>query len=215
MQVLVDAIEIWLLRLAVVLGAIAILLPLLNVWQSRNVGRGRTAGSSARLLRWPAVFALAVGYVAAGILLWKPIPIMMDAKLRLALVLVGALLYFPGVMLYLWGYRTLGRLFGVSSSAAAELYQQHRLIDSGPYAIVRHPMYLGVLLAAFGALLLFRTWAMVIFTPMSLVVIARARREEKLLADEFGEQWDSYTKRVPGWVPKPWLMSKATGSSDP
>jgi protein-S-isoprenylcysteine O-methyltransferase Ste14 len=213
MQVLVDAVETWLVRLAVVLGAIAILLPLLNVWRSRNIRRGRAAGSSARLLRWPVVFALAAAYVAAGILLWKPLPIRFGATARLVLVLAGALLYFPGVMLYLWGYRTLGRLFGVSSSAAAELYQQHRLIDSGPYAIVRHPMYLGVLLAAFGALLLFRTWAMVIFTPMSLVVIARARREEKLLADEFGEQWDSYAKRVPGWVPKPWVRSKDSRSS--
>lgn len=63
-------------------------------------------------------------------------------------------------------------------------------------------MYLGVLCAALGALLIFRTWAMVLFTPMALVVIARAKREEALLAAEFGEMWQVYASKVPKWIPK-------------
>ena len=66
----------------------------------------------------------------------------------------------------------------------AELYQGHQLIKNGPFAVMRHPMYVGVLLAAIGALLIFRTWAMLIFVPMSLVVVGRANHEEKLLADK-------------------------------
>jgi protein-S-isoprenylcysteine O-methyltransferase Ste14 len=154
------------------------------------------------------VFALAVAYVAGGILLWKPIPIELDANLQIVLVIIGSLFYFPGVILYMWGYRTLGRMFGVSSSTAVELYEGHRLVDDGPYAMVRHPMYLGVLLVALGALLIFRTWAMVIYAPTALVVIVRARREENLLAAEFGEQWQSYKDRVPAWVPNPRFMPK-------
>ena len=196
-----DAIEVWIARVAVVLGVIALSLPILSVWRSRTARRGRKLGSSPRLLQCPAVFAMAVAFVAGGILLWKPIPIGLDANLQFVIILVGSLLYFPGVVLYLWGFRTLGRMFGVSSSTTAELYEDHRLVDGGPYAIVRHPMYLGVLLAALGALLIFRTWAMVIFAPMALVVIVRAKREENLLAAEFGEQWQSYKDRVPAWVP--------------
>jgi protein-S-isoprenylcysteine O-methyltransferase Ste14 len=153
------------------------------------------------------VFALAVAYVVGGIFLWKPLPIDLGTHLQIALTLVGSLFYFPGIGLYIWGYHTLGRMFGVSSSTAVELYEDHRLIDDGPYAIVRHPMYLGVLLVAFGALLIFRTWAMVIYAPTALVVIIRARREEILLAAEFGEQWQSYKNRVPAWVPNPWFKS--------
>ena len=108
----------------------------------------------------------------------------------------------------MWEYRTLGRMFGVSSSTAAELYEDHHLIDSGPYGFVRHPMYLGVLLVAFGALLIFRTWAMVIYAPTALVVFVRARREENLLAAEFGEQWQSYKDRVPPWIPNAWFKPK-------
>jgi protein-S-isoprenylcysteine O-methyltransferase Ste14 len=208
--VLAHAVETWITRIAAVLGAIALSLPILSVWRSRTAFRGRRSGWDPRLLRWPAVFALAVAYVAGGILLWRPIPLELDANLQFVLVLVGSVLYFPGAVLYLWGYRTLGRMFGVSSTTASELYEDHRLVDDGPYAIVRHPMYLGVLLVAFGALLIFHTWAMVIYAPMALVVIVRARREENLLAAEFGEQWQLYKDRVPAWVPNPWLNPKGT-----
>jgi protein-S-isoprenylcysteine O-methyltransferase Ste14 len=49
--------------------------------------------------------------------------------------------------------------------------------------------------------LIFRTWAMVLFSVSSLGVILRARREEGLLAEEFGEEWEFYKQHVPGWVP--------------
>jgi protein-S-isoprenylcysteine O-methyltransferase Ste14 len=87
------------------------------------------------------VVTLAVAYTAGGILLWKPIPIKLDTDLQIVLVFLGSLFYFPGVILYMWGYRTLGRMFGVSSTKAAELYEDHLLVDNGPYAFVRHPMY--------------------------------------------------------------------------
>jgi protein-S-isoprenylcysteine O-methyltransferase Ste14 len=78
--------------------------------------------------------------------------------------------------------------FGVSGLLGAELYQEHELVTRGPFSIIRHPMYAGVLLAAIGALLIFRTWAMVVFLPMSLVVVARAGREDGLLEEEFGDE---------------------------
>jgi protein-S-isoprenylcysteine O-methyltransferase Ste14 len=95
----------------------------------------------------------------------------------------------------------LGHMFGISSGFGATLYQDHKLIRNGPYRFVRHPMYLAVILAAFGALLIFRTWAMVLFSLSSLVVIVRAQREEQLLADEFGEEWNTYRQEVNGWLP--------------
>lgn len=201
-------IETWITRTAVTLGAIALSLPILRVWRSRAALRGRRLGSSPHLLRWPAVFTLTVLYVVGGILLWKPIPIKLDTNLQVVVILVGSLLYFPGVLLYMWGHHALGSMFAVSSSTAVELYEDHRLVDEGPYAIVRHPMYSGVLAAAFGALLIFRTCAMVIYAPSALVVIIRARQEENLLAAEFGEQWRSYKARVPGWIPNMWFKPK-------
>ena len=93
-------------------------------------------------------------------------------------------------------------MFGISSGFGATLYQDHELIRVGPYRYVRHPMYLGVILAAFGALFIFRTWAMVLFSVSSLGVIVRAQKEERLLAEEFGEEWDAYRRKVNAWIPK-------------
>jgi protein-S-isoprenylcysteine O-methyltransferase Ste14 len=109
--------------------------------------------------------------------------------------------FSSGTRLYLWGLVTLGSQFGVSGVLGAELYKEHELITSGPFAIIRHPLYAGVLLAAFGALLVFRTWAMVVFMPMSLVVVARAEREEEVLEQEFADEWEAYAAKVPKWFP--------------
>jgi protein-S-isoprenylcysteine O-methyltransferase Ste14 len=196
-------IECWLQLLAALTGIAAILIPLLGFRHEQVRARGRDSGPAARLLRWPVMLIQTVVFVAIGIVLWRPLPILLSSTLLIIALIVGSLLYFPGIALYLWGYRTLGRMFGISSGFGATLYQDHRLIRMGPYRYVRHPMYLAVILAAFGALLIFRTWAMVLFSASSLVVIVRAKREEGLLADEFGEEWEGYRREVNGWIPNP------------
>jgi protein-S-isoprenylcysteine O-methyltransferase Ste14 len=62
-------------------------------------------------------------------------------------------------------------------------------------------MYVGLALAAIGALLLYRTWTTLAFVAMLPVLVARARREEESLAERFGARWDSYRRRVPAWIP--------------
>jgi protein-S-isoprenylcysteine O-methyltransferase Ste14 len=115
---------------------------------------------------------------------------------------VGALLYFPGLGLALWGRSALGAMYNVSMSVGVQLHAGHRLITSGPYALVRHPMYLGIILAAWGGLLLYCTWACVFAAVVFLGLAVRARREEQALAAEFGAEWGAYCRRVPGWLPR-------------
>jgi hypothetical protein len=64
-------------------------------------------------------------------------------------------------------------------------------------------MYLGVMLASWGGLLLYWTWASLGFSILMFGLIARARHEDRVLNDEFGEAWRDCTARVPGWVPAP------------
>ncbi|MBU1880089.1 MAG: isoprenylcysteine carboxylmethyltransferase family protein, partial [Chloroflexi bacterium] len=149
-----------------------------------------------------AVLLMTVGFVGAGVLLWHPLPLGIPAEGQLLITALGALFYFPGVGLYLWAFKTLGSEFGVSSLAGADLYAGHRFVTHGPFGLMRHPMYTGVLLAAVGALLVFRTWAILIFWPMSWVVVARAAHEEKLLAQAFPDEWAQYAARVPRWIPR-------------
>ena len=62
-------------------------------------------------------------------------------------------------------------------------------------------MYVGLALMAFGSLAIYRTWTTLWFVAQVPVLVVRARREEALLADVFGERWRRYASRVPRWIP--------------
>ena len=66
---------------------------------------------------------------------------------------------------------------------------------------MRHPMYTGLIVAAIGALLIYFTWTTLYFTLFAPLTMVRARREEQALEAKFGEQWQAYRNRVPGFIP--------------
>jgi protein-S-isoprenylcysteine O-methyltransferase Ste14 len=164
--------------------------------------RGRTTGLAGEVLRLPAYLLIAVLFFGTGFLLWRPLPLTLSTLARVVALVLGALLCFPGLALYLWARLTLGAMYNVSSSMGAQLYADHRLVTHGPFAMVRHPMYLGIILASVGGLLIYRTWALVFTTAAFMGLVLRARREEEALAAEFGEQWEAYCRRVPAWTPR-------------
>ena len=117
------------------------------------------------------------------------------------MVIVGALLFFPGMAFTLWGRLALGKNYFVSTGFGAQLFKGHQLITNGPYAIVRHPMYAGLIFAAIGALLIYMTWTTVYFALFAPLTLIRAWREETALAAEFGEQCEGYCRQVPMLIP--------------
>jgi protein-S-isoprenylcysteine O-methyltransferase Ste14 len=164
--------------------------------------QGRTTGLARQILTLPAYLLISVGFFGTCYLLWRPLPLALSAQARTVTLALGALLLFPGLALVLWGRFTLGEMYYVSSSMGAQLYADHRLITYGPFAFVRHPMYVGILLASAGGLLIYRTWTLVFTTVAFLGLALRARREEQALAAEFGEQWEAYRQQVPAWIPR-------------
>ena len=74
-----------------------------------------------------------------------------------------------------------------------------KLVDSGIYSIVRHPQYLGGILAVFVAtLLLYPHWLFVVLgIPGVLILYLSTMIEEKNLIQQFGDDYKSYMKRVP------------------
>ena len=178
---------------------------LVGIWRGTRRVVGATVGKYAGWLRSLPFYLLAtLLFLSAGLLLWHPLPFELAPVVRIIVLAVGALLYFPGLALVLWGRLALGKMYFVSTSQAAQLFAGHELVTRGPFAIVRHPMYLGLILAALGGLLLYQTWTMVIFSLLAPLVLRRARREEKLLAAAFGKQWQDYCSRVPALLPRLW-----------
>jgi protein-S-isoprenylcysteine O-methyltransferase Ste14 len=194
--------ERWLKRLGVLSGLLVIAIPILGYRRYGMKPGGRTLSEDAIPITWRRMLAALLGYTLGGYLLWRPLPLSFSKRVHRFIILVGSAMYFPGICLYLWGYRHLGAQFSPSSIRAASLYKDHRMVTTGPYGILRHPMYLGVMAASLGALLIYRTWAMLIYSLSSFVVIARARNEERLLSDAFGEEWENYRQEVPAWFPR-------------
>ncbi len=193
--------ELWLGRLGGLAGIGTLALALYGFWRGRSHASGRESGPATRFLRWPFLFMATALYAGICALLWYPLPIAFPAPARIALLLLGSLLFFPGLGLYLWGLHTLGRMFSASSGFGVRLFADHGLVTGGPYAFVRHPMYLAVILVGLGGLLLYKTWAMAFIALNMFGLVFRARHEEQALATEFGEEWEKYCRRVPAWMP--------------
>ncbi len=176
-----------------------IMVGLLRAWRHPV---GRESGAIPGLLRSP-LFYLAAGCVYAGlcVVIWLPLPLALSPLAHALSLVTGSVIYLAGLALVLWGRLTLGRMYNVSYSFDVQLYADHRLVTHGPFAIVRHPMYLGILLAGLGGVLLYRTWTLVFIAANFLGLLVRARREERALAAEFGEAWQRYCRRVPAIVP--------------
>ena len=79
----------------------------------------------------------------------------------------------------------------------------HRLAVSGPYARMRHPQYIAFVLIMFGFLLQWPTLVTLVMFPILVFMYAHlAGREEADMLAEFGEQYRSYAKRTPRFIPK-------------
>jgi protein-S-isoprenylcysteine O-methyltransferase Ste14 len=201
--VALDVVEGWIGRVGAVVGFVTLATALgWGVWRGLRRPPGRTTGVAAQVLRLPLQAIFGLLWFGLCFVLWQPIPLTLTAPMRTVALVLGALLYFPGLTLYLWGAKTLGEMYRVSSGLGVQLNVEHRLITHGPFALVRHPLYLGLQVAASGALLLYRTWTFVFVTVNFLGLVVRARREEEALAAEFGEQWRVYAGRVSAWIPR-------------
>ena len=181
------------------LGTLAYSLYHMLLAQSRPAGHH--TGAARQVLRTRYLLIATLVFFVLGYILWKPLPLKLPWWLQLVISLLGALIFFSSLVLYVWGLRSLGESFNASSGLGVRLQQAHRLVTHGPYAYVRHPMYMAVILVGWGGLLLYRTWTMLFFAILMLGLIVRARREEQAMAQVFGAGWENYQQHVPGWFP--------------
>jgi protein-S-isoprenylcysteine O-methyltransferase Ste14 len=178
---------------------------LFGVWRGTQRQAGRTTGHPGSWLRSPWFYlATVLLFFGICILGWRPLSWDFPMKTRTWTLALGALLFFPGMSFVLWGRLALGKNYFVSSGFGAQLFAGHQLVTDGPFAIVRHPMYCGLILAALGSLLIYPTWTTLLSAFFAPFIFVRARREEAALAEEFSEKWEEYCQRVPAFFPRLW-----------
>ena len=99
-------------------------------------------------------------------------------------------------------WAAVGRL-GRQWRIQAGLFADHELVETGPYSLVRHPIYAAMILMFLSRGLLTSPWYF--FLPALVLLIAgteiRVRAEERLLRTRFGERFESYRSRVSAYVP--------------
>ena len=157
-------------------------------WSNRTMARARLGSELTYRVTTLAGFALlfvAGRYLDRGDRLWNTPP-------AVSWCLVG--LTVMGFAFCWWARIHLGRLWSSSVTRKAD----HHIVDTGPYALVRHPIYTGIIIAATAMAAL--KGQPIAFAGLALAILGfwfKARLEERFLRDELGPAaYDAYAKRT-------------------
>jgi protein-S-isoprenylcysteine O-methyltransferase Ste14 len=124
---------------------------------------------------------------------------------RRGLAIAGAFVSLAGAALAGWAKAQLGRLF----TAHLGVKENHTLVTDGPYAIVRHPIYLGVILFALGTAGVWNSVAVAgLAVALTICFAVQLRIEEQIFAAHFGSAYEEYRRRVPALLP---IFRRGTG----
>ena len=134
--------------------------------------------------------------LAASILFADSIPLSKHAAR-----LVGLLVLYPGMALFAWA--ALHLKDGIHG--LVEPRSDRGVVNTGPYSVIRHPIYVAMFIALIGAAIVSRSIVgiastLLVFLPAE---IHRARLEERALADAFPELWKEHASRTGFFLPRP------------
>lgn len=148
--------------------------------------------------------------IALGLCVWLlvatrhyPVPFLERQVLPATSLVVffGYLLLLGGIAFAIIARVSLGRNW----SANVTLKEDHQLICTGLYAIVRNPIYTGIAVALLGsAVLLNAVHAYLGFVIAIPLFMWKTRYEERFMEQEFGAQYEAYRRRVKGFIPLVW-----------
>jgi len=111
---------------------------------------------------------------------------------------LGATITVGGLLFAVWAREHLGRNWSNSVS----IKEDHELITSGPYGVVRHPIYTGILAGFLGlAIAISEVRGFVVFVVFFLMFWAKLRKEEQWMRSLFGETYAKYVHRTAALVP--------------
>ncbi len=111
---------------------------------------------------------------------------------------LGAAVTIAGLLFAIWARDHLGRNW----SSSVTIKQGHELITTGPYAVVRHPIYTGILTGFLGmAIAISQVRGFLVFVLIFFVLWLKLRMEEEWMRSQFGETYAAYARRTAALVP--------------
>jgi protein-S-isoprenylcysteine O-methyltransferase Ste14 len=111
----------------------------------------------------------------------------------------GVALGVVSFVLYAWSQATLGKAW----SPHLQMREEHQLVTTGPYARIRHPIYLALIGFLTGIALVTANWFFIALLVVSIVVLAlRIPKEEQMMIEDFGEEYKVYMQRTGRLFPK-------------
>jgi protein-S-isoprenylcysteine O-methyltransferase Ste14 len=143
-----------------------------------------------------AILGLAI---IPGVYVFTGFPRMADYTPSIISVAAGAGLFAAAM----WTFRRTHKALGKNWSISLEVREKHELISSGPYALVRHPMYTSFLLMAVGQALLLANWVVGMAGLIGFVVLffLRVDEEERMMVELFGQEYGAYMNRTKRIIP--------------
>jgi protein-S-isoprenylcysteine O-methyltransferase Ste14 len=112
---------------------------------------------------------------------------------------MGVALGAVSFVLYAWSQATLGKAW----SPHLQMREEHQLVTTGPYARIRHPIYLALIGFLTGIALVTANWFFIALLVVSIVVLAlRIPKEEQMMIEDFGEEYKVYMQRTGRLFPK-------------
>lgn len=117
-----------------------------------------------------------------------------DYELPLYMAVTGFLIFLFASWLLMKSHKDLGEAW----SARPEINQKQKLITSGIYKKIRHPMYAAHILWGIAQILLIQNWiaGFSLYITTLLLYLSRVNREERMLYNEFGEEYLNYMKNT-------------------
>ena len=148
--------------------------------------------------RWLPVLSGILWLVAIAISVIDLVMLRRGRYTLAAVGLAGAAFLLGGLGLYVIARRALGELF----SEAVRIIPEHRLITSGPYRLIRHPIYLGEVFFGLSIpMILGSLYGFIIMLAPIPMLIYRIRIEERTLVSKFGQEYLDYASKTKKLIP--------------
>jgi protein-S-isoprenylcysteine O-methyltransferase Ste14 len=155
--------------------------------------QGKVSGIFLLALFWLFVIVVVLYLIDSPWIAWSYFVIPVEARW------VGMGLGIFAVPLVWWAHRTLGESF----TYALEVKDEQHLVTSGPYAKVRHPVYTSHILFNIGMALVASNWLLLLIWALGIpLTYHRMFNEEKMMIEEFGDEYVEYMKQTGRLFPK-------------